>query len=45
MTCDKHDYKAETIKHSKADVTTGCTSYSMAEYVTDGWLGSFTLSC
>merc|ERR1719473_936458 len=45
MTCNQHDYKADTYKHAASEYTTNCETISLAGTVADGWLGSFSISC
>jgi len=45
MTCQSHDYKADTYEHSSADYTTNCETIQLAGTVADGWLGSYSVSC
>eukprot|EP00929_Paragymnodinium_shiwhaense_P122835 TRINITY_DN95_c0_g1_i1.p2 TRINITY_DN95_c0_g1~~TRINITY_DN95_c0_g1_i1.p2 ORF type:complete len:127 (+),score=20.24 TRINITY_DN95_c0_g1_i1:237-617(+) len=45
MTCNQHDYKANTFEHSKEAVTTGCETISVSGTNAAGHLGSWTVTC
>eukprot|EP00929_Paragymnodinium_shiwhaense_P122836 TRINITY_DN95_c0_g1_i2.p2 TRINITY_DN95_c0_g1~~TRINITY_DN95_c0_g1_i2.p2 ORF type:complete len:128 (+),score=34.51 TRINITY_DN95_c0_g1_i2:64-447(+) len=45
MTCNQHDYKANTFEHSKTAYTTGCETISVDSTNAAGHLGSWTVSC
>mmetsp|Transcript_26535 Transcript_26535/g.61372 ORF Transcript_26535/g.61372 Transcript_26535/m.61372 type:complete len:126 (+) Transcript_26535:80-457(+) len=46
MTCDKHEYKALTVEHSKKEYSASqCETISTKGTVVDGHLGSITFTC
>jgi len=46
MSCDRHDYKAQTIVHPTTEYTaTTCKVYDMAGTNVDGYVGSFSYEC
>jgi len=45
MTCNNHGYKGVTVEHDKTKYTTQCESIAMEGTVTDGHLGSVSVTC